>query len=929
MNSILNKAIKIADAASHPYVLFSMSDHEVSIVHFSKEIPGLFGYSYEEFIAMLADEEYHFISVYDYSYLAKSLNNAKNNTEEATICVHVRTKDEGGSILEGQCVYFDSKDSASVFICFLTNTFSSNDKKDSIAKALIENQRNYLAAVEFCNIITWDFNIKTGTLFNDNLFTPYFRNFEKVNFPRDLINFGIIDVSDCSTFLSNVNKLSSGATEVSFENWYHFPGFNQARYIKSHYIVEFDDDNQPSVAHGMGIDLTEQKNAEISFENRINAILRIAPESVATIQVNVTENICNGVSSANSQFAAVTHSKTVDDLVTGIMALINDKVEKMHFANVISRSSLLSAFNQGTLQLKIDHHLMLRKNNDEWVCTTAELLRNPITSDVEAVIHINNIHRIKIFDSLINGTVQREFDYIALIYVKTDSYILIDKFNNDISEETPNFTAHFKQKLAAQIEIPDELEEVSRQIELSNLIDKINQHGEYTIQYNTSPVQERNKHYVMRFSFLNSRRDIITISCRDSTRLYNEDQEQKRRISEALEAAEKANKAKSDFLSLVSHDIRTPLNGIMGMTQLAYNEDNPEKIKNYLKKAEMSSGFLLGLINDLLDMAKIESGKVEFNAEVYKFGEFIEYLNSVILPLCERKKINFGIHYEEPLSILNIVIDKLRLNQIMFNLLSNACKYTNDCGNVDLYIMTERITDSTCIVTFKIQDNGIGMSEEFQQHLYETFSQENRINATFNEGTGLGLAITHNLIELLGGEISVESRINKGTTFTVTLPCSYVSDDEIDEVSASAVTESNDEASIKNDYNNSVFLLCEDNIINQEIASEILSNLGASVEVADDGLMGFNMFKNSEPNHYCAIIMDIRMPNMDGLTASREIRKLERTDAKTVPIIAMTANAMSEDKMECIEAGMNAYIPKPINVNEFYKLLDEIVLTNK
>ena len=190
------------------------------------------------------------------------------------------------------------------------------------------------------------------------------------------------------------------------------------------------------------------------------------------------------------------------------------------------------------------------------------------------------------------------------------------------------------------------------------------------------------------------------------------------------------------------------------------------------------------------------------------------------------------------------------------------------------------------------------MSEEFQQHLYETFSQENRINATFNEGTGLGLAITHNLIELLGGEISVESQINKGTTFTVTLPCSYVSDDEIDEAVSSSIVESNDEALIKNDYNNSVFLLCEDNIINQEIASEILSNLGASVEVADDGLMGFNMFKNSEPNHYCAIIMDIRMPNMDGLTASKEIRKLERTDAKTIPIIAMTANAMSEDKMK-------------------------------
>ena len=922
MDSILKKAIKIADSASRPYVIFKLYDHEVSIVHFSKEVPGIYGYLSDEFDSMLQDEEYHFISVYDYSYLAKCLNNSKNNTEEATVCIHVRTKDEGSSILEGKSVYFDSKDNASVFICFLDDAIVTKDKKDSLTKALIENQRNYLAAVEFCNIITWDYDLKNKVLFNDNLFTPYFRDFDKIDFPRDLINLGVIDVSDSSTFLSNVNKLYSGATEVSFENWYHFPGFSQARYIKSHYIVEFDDNNCPNVAHGMGIDLTEQKNAEISFENRINAILRIAPESVATIQVNLSENICNGVSSANSQFSAVSHSKTVDDLVTGIMALINDKVEKMHFANVISRSSLLSAFNSGTLQLKLDHHLLLKKNSDEWVCTTAELLRNPVTSDIEAVIHINNIHRIKIFDSLINGTVQREFDYIALVYVKTDSYILIDKFNNDISEETPSFTAHFKQKLAAQIEMQDELEDVSRQIELSYLIEKINQHGEFTLQYNTSNNPEKNKHYVMRFSFLNSRRDIITISCRDSTRLYNEDQEQKRRISEALEAAEKANRAKSDFLSLVSHDIRTPLNGIMGMTQLAFNEKDPEKIKNYLKKAEMSSGFLLGLINDLLDMAKIESGKVEFNTEIYRFDEFREYLNSVITPLCERKKIDFKIHYDEPIS--NILVDKLRINQILFNLLSNACKYTNEGGNVDLYIETETISESSCVVTFVIKDTGIGMSEEFQNHLYETFSQENRVNATFNEGTGLGLAITNNLIELMGGEIKVESQINKGTTFTVTLPCLYVSDEEsIQTVDISSLEENNDD--IQNDYSNSVFLLCEDNIINQEIASEILRNLGAKVEVADDGLMGFNMFKNSEPNYYRAIIMDIRMPNMDGLQASREIRKLERNDAMTVPIIAMTANAMSEDKMECIEAGMNAYIPKPINVNDFYKILADVV----
>lgn len=921
MEITLERAIKIA--SYDPTVLIlKLRSSVLSIPYYSHAIPEIIGLSRGEFEGLLTENIFNAISAYDAEIVKRGLIKAIEADEPFNLNVQILNPKGGFLFFSGKCYYLGSDDFTTYYYCKLSDENQNNQlvNDENLEK---DNQRQIKDLINFGNIFTWDWDLLNNKIYSNNLDNFNLDPSVLTNYPMDLINFGIIDTKDAANYIKNIEALKNGIDSIILENWYHLPNSKQPKYLKIQYIVEKDKNGHPVVAHGMGIDLSEVKNAEINFEHRTNAVMRMNPDSLASLQFNITENTVSNSSAAHASFSSLLSSKTVDDLIANFMPLIQDKSERLYFINAFSRGSLLASFNSGIFQLKQELHMVMKNNHEEWVRTTVDIDKNPLTGDVEAVMHIINIHHRKVIDSMISGTIQREFDFIALAYIKTNSYVLIDRYNQSMQEENTNFIEDFKNIFRNLIQSQTEYEKLIQEFNVNNLLEKINMFGEYTIQFNSNDDIEKNHHRILRFSFLNNRRDIISISCRDTTKLYNEELEQKKRLSNAVYEAEKANRAKSDFLSLVSHDIRTPLNGIMGMTQLALKEDNMDKIRKYLQKAEMSSSFLLGLINDLLDMSKIESGKVELHPEIYSYKEFSEYINSVIRPLCQKKNLRFTVHSNEMVNYL--MVDKLRFNQIMFNILSNSCKYTNEGGSVQLKMACEKVNESLCICTFVVKDNGIGMTEEFQEHLFETFSQENRMSFDHNEGTGLGLSITHSLIELMGGEITVDSEINKGTTFTVQLTLPYF--DEIDDEKIESSKSANKKIVKKdiNDYTGCNFLLCEDNIINQEIANEILTNLGANVIIADDGEIGVNKYNQSDPDYFTAIFMDIRMPNLDGLSASKKIRALDRKDAKKIPIIAMTANAMSEDKMECIEAGMNAFIAKPINVKDLYKIMESVI----
>ncbi len=405
----------------------------------------------------------------------------------------------------------------------------------------------------------------------------------------------------------------------------------------------------------------------------------------------------------------------------------------------------------------------------------------------------------------------------------------------------------------------------------------------------------------------------ITVEEQRRQVLYNEINRKNQELENVAQKAESAAHAKSEFLSRMSHDIRTPMNAIIGLTHLAQEEEDLQVVREYLHNIDTSSDFLLGLINDVLDLSKIENGELTLKEDAYTREEFMNSINTVIKPLMDKREIQFVFRMEANVECIRV--DRLRYNQIFFNLLSNAAKFTPKGGTVEFTTEGLPVRDDKAGIRFHIKDNGIGMSPEFLPHLYDPFSQERAKGGEDVKGTGLGLPIVKSLVDIMGGTISVQSELGKGTEFIVEL---YVP-------VAEAETENPVSEIAMENLKDARILLVEDNNINIYVAQLILEKAGCLVEIAKDGKEAVEHFKESGINYYHAILMDVRMPIMNGIDATKAIRALNREDAATIPIIAMTADAFDEERKKTLEAGMNYHLSKPINPRLLYKILSEFL----
>ena len=384
----------------------------------------------------------------------------------------------------------------------------------------------------------------------------------------------------------------------------------------------------------------------------------------------------------------------------------------------------------------------------------------------------------------------------------------------------------------------------------------------------------------------------------------------------AREAAS-ASKAKTDFLSTMSHDIRTPMNAIIGLTAISEkNIEDTEAVKENLRKITLASNHLLTLINDILDISKVESGKLNLSPQTFSISEMMENIVNISEPMIKDKNIDFDLHVGK-LDAEYIYADKLRLNQIYINILSNAIKYTEPGGRVRLDMKEEKSERSGCVkLTYVVSDSGIGMSPEFMQTMYQPFSRETDSRVDRIQGTGLGLAITKKMVDLLGGVIECQSEQGKGTTFTVILDLPVADTQETD-----GNPEKENESLNLQGMN---ILVAEDNDINWEIISTVLDMYGITSERAENGRICVEKMKSASEGSYDLIFMDIQMPQMNGLDATRAIRALDDSWASSIPIIAMTADAFSENITECLNAGMNGHIAKPIDINLVMKEIRKI-----
>ena len=386
-----------------------------------------------------------------------------------------------------------------------------------------------------------------------------------------------------------------------------------------------------------------------------------------------------------------------------------------------------------------------------------------------------------------------------------------------------------------------------------------------------------------------------------------EEQKQKQLLMNAAEEADAANKAKSAFLLNISHDIRTPMNAIIGFTNIALHQNTVSDIHDSLEKVQKSSNHLLSLLNDVLDFSRIESGKVIVSPEPVDITQLTDNVQAIMNGLLYNRDLKFEVHRERPKNPY-VLADVTRIREVLVNLLGNAVKFTKDGGKITLDISSYPGTDEKhIIIRYVVQDNGIGMSEEFQKELFKPFSQEDNANArTKYKGTGLGMAITKKYIDMMGGSIAVESKKGVGTTFTVEIPLELTEQ----------VIQS--KQPLHRDLTGVHVLMAEDNDLNAELATIMLEDAGMTVTRASDGKEVVNLFKNYPRDTYDLILMDIMMPNMDGHQAAKTIRALgiERSDAVTIPIIALSANAFIDDIQESLDSGMNDHISKPINMEE-------------
>ena len=389
-------------------------------------------------------------------------------------------------------------------------------------------------------------------------------------------------------------------------------------------------------------------------------------------------------------------------------------------------------------------------------------------------------------------------------------------------------------------------------------------------------------------------------------------------IASAKEA-QSASRAKSRFLSRMSHEIRTPINTIIGLDSIALRDESIfPRTRDELSKIGASARHLLSIVNDILDMSRIESGRVALKQEVFSFQEFLDQICIIVGGQCDDKGLRFTCDKVGPLDEYYMG-NALKLKQVIINILGNSVKFTDPPGEIIFAVRQTATEEDRAALRFTMSDTGIGMDREFIPKLFEAFSQEDTDNTSRYGGSGLGMAITKSFVDMMGGSIEVESEKGVGTAFTVSVSLGRVKEADIPRAAAEE-TEAGKPA-----LEGLRLLVAEDQQMNAEVLADLLELEDMSCEWAENGQRAVEMFKQAEAGHFDAILMDMRMPVMDGLSATREIRKLSRPDAATIPIIALTANAFEEDVKQCLQSGMNAHLSKPVDIDLLKETLRKLL----
>lgn len=785
---------------------------------------------------------------------------------------------------------------------------------------LKDTENRFKLAISGAKMLVWEYDVKNkcarypqGTEIGE-----IGREVILYDYPDRLFNNGTVIEEQIEEFKEFYNRVNFGEEkELVGTFWMLNSVSNIKRCVEISYSVVRDEAGNAITAYGMSRDVTEQKFTEKRFREELAFRNKMGDNIIFTSCVNLTLGLLENLRYGESYVKDEKIITTIDYRERS-MFFLDDCGLSDEQAQKLSVENLLNLFEKGITEVREEYQAKLKDGNRIWVCVDVNLLKSPKTGNILAFFYNKDITSEKMSAIISENVLSQNYLEVGVIDTIHDTYTRFYSQATNISQFNNSFAFEKGMEIFCEKRVTEnDRKRVKKYMTLDYINSAIKKNGIVEFQFlglDRNGNEEYNSMVIK--PLFNDRNDILLSTRSNVDVIVREGQKKEKKLKKAIDEAKKANEAKTDFFASISHDMRTPMNAIIGMSALGADECKDEVIRKYFSNIDASAHFLLGLINDALDSSQIEKNVLTLKYEPYSIEEFKHYVDSVVRSLCEAKKIEFNMSVDKT-AARYISTDKLRFNQIFFNLLSNAVKFTPEQGKIDFNVEVLGRNDGVVALRFIVKDTGIGMSKDFQKKMFKQFEREKAPDAANISGTGLGLFITKYVVELMGGTISVNSEVGEGSEFVVELALQEVEVEGISALETGKITEDECDKILKGKR----VLLCEDNSMNSQIAVRILEKKGVIVECAENGEIGLDKFNISDEGYYDAILMDIRMPVLDGLEATKFIRNLERLDSKRVPIIAMSANTAKRDIEDAINAGMTTHIGKPFDVDELYRIL--------
>lgn len=908
-------------------------DEVPKVLYASEQIFSLFGIDRLTMQKLIKNDFFSIFHPDDIELAQNSIYNIKKNRVQKDISLRIVYKKDQFKYVNFRAAHIGKFDSANIILVILLDI----DEQKQIETNLLNQTKLINLVLEQSDIMLWNYDIKNSSCSEKPFMEVLLKgkNIKEIkNFPESYIQQNMVDKSSIENFRNIFIRLQNGENSVQ-----EIVAFNTKRekglqWRKIHFINFFDENGAPSYAIGCAINVTEMVVLEKRYADELTYRRDVNTEHlVEFLSVNLIKDVIVEhelytpfLSFKNSSFSK---------FIAYCAEQISTSEQKEEFLKIFNLPNLEKSFNSGEKSINYECKIKspIKGNKLNWLNICCRIAIEPKTEDLFAFFYIYNISEEKSQQNIIQRISTIEYDFLNIIDIELGQAETQYKKPNivpnvpDLGKTKPyNSTVNkiIKMYVEEVASSAEEIDSLYKKLQLENIIKELETSEKFAVSFPIKDIDGKVSRKKWQFIYLDNDKHQIIHSQSDVTKVYEEEIHQKEILKNALIAAEQANKAKSEFLSRMSHEIRTPMNAIIGMSELAQQSvHNTEVVIDSISKVSSSAKFLLSLINDILDMSRIESGRTVLSSDNISFGDFVENINVICEAQAKQKGINFLTKINGEITPY-LIGDKTKLQQILINIISNGIKFTPKGGYVLFSVTQKSVSNKQALLEFIIKDDGIGISPNFLKNLFDPFSQEHTGSTSLYGGTGLGLAISKNFISLMGGTIDVESKLGVGTTFKILLKL------KIDESTEGCKTpESKLPVAFSTkefDFTGKRVLLVEDHALNIEVAKKLLSSRNLEVDIAENGVIAVDKIAKSSENYYDAILMDIRMPVMDGLTASKTIRDLPTDWTKKIPIIAMTANAFEEDIEKTKQAGMDAHLSKPIEPSILYSTLAKFIL---